>query len=134
MDTDALLAERGKTHGDYNEHADATQSMKHLFRQYRNWSKLSYAQKETLEMIAHKIGRALTGDPDHIDHWDDIAGYAKLVSNILREREAKAKAAAARGNSARPGGQARPGQPRSYGNDNRGAGHARVGVRGRFKD
>jgi superfamily II DNA/RNA helicase len=54
-----------------------------------------------------------------------------------REREAKAKAAAARGNSARPGGHARSGpggQPRSYGNDSRGAGHARVGVRGRFKD
>ncbi len=54
-----------------------------------------------------------------------------------REREAKAKAAAARGNSARPGGNARPssGQPRSYGSgDNRGNGHARVGVRGRFKD
>jgi superfamily II DNA/RNA helicase len=44
-----------------------------------------------------------------------------------REREAKAKAAAARGNSARPG------QPRSYGNENRG-GNTRVGVRGRFKD
>ncbi len=44
-----------------------------------------------------------------------------------REREAKAKAAAARGNSARPG------QPRSYGTENRG-GANRVGVRGRFKD
>jgi superfamily II DNA/RNA helicase len=44
-----------------------------------------------------------------------------------REREAKAKAAAARGNSARPG------QPRSYGTENRG-GSTRVGVRGRFKD
>ncbi len=54
-----------------------------------------------------------------------------------REREAKAKAAAARGNSARPGGNARPssGQLRSYGGgDNRGNGNARVGVRGRFKD
>jgi superfamily II DNA/RNA helicase len=51
-----------------------------------------------------------------------------------REREAKAKTKAAgprsygdRGNSARPG------QPRSYGNENRGGGN-RVGVRGRFKD
>ena len=55
-----------------------------------------------------------------------------------REREAKAKAAAARSHGARPGaGAARPGgQPRSYGSDNgRGAGgNARVGVRGRFKD
>ena len=51
-----------------------------------------------------------------------------------REREAKAKAKAGatrsygdRGNSARPG------QPRGYGNENRGGGN-RVGVRGRFKD
>jgi len=44
-----------------------------------------------------------------------------------REREAKAKAAAARATGARPG------QPRSYGNENRGGGN-RVGVRGRFKD
>jgi len=55
-----------------------------------------------------------------------------------REREAKAKAATARsygdrGNSARPGQGARPAQPRSFGNENRGGGN-RVGVRGRFKD
>ena len=49
-----------------------------------------------------------------------------------REREAKAKAAAARGYGDR-GNSARPGQPRSYGNENRGGGN-RVGVRGRFKD
>ncbi len=49
-----------------------------------------------------------------------------------REREAKAKAAAARnsgyGNRARTGGQ-----PRSYGNESRPGGN-RTGVRGRFKD
>jgi hypothetical protein len=33
-----------------------------------------------LEMIAHKIGRVLAGDPNHADHWDDIAGYARLVA------------------------------------------------------
>ena len=66
-----------------------------------------------------------------------------------REREAKTKAAVARGgyadrgNSARPSSPSSPArpssQPRSYGNDsrgndNRGGGSARVGVRGRFKD
>ena len=48
-----------------------------------------------------------------------------------REREAKAKAAATRSYGDRSG-SARPGQPRSYGNENRGG--ARTGVRGRFKD
>jgi superfamily II DNA/RNA helicase len=50
-----------------------------------------------------------------------------------REREAKAKAAAARSYGDRANSGVRAGQPRSYGNDNR-AGSARVGVRGRFKD
>ncbi len=51
-----------------------------------------------------------------------------------REREAKAKAAAAAARSHGNRGQgARPGQPRGYGNENRGGGN-RVGVRGRFKD
>ncbi|HWR76464.1 MAG TPA: DEAD/DEAH box helicase [Thiobacillus sp.] len=49
-----------------------------------------------------------------------------------REREAKAKAAAPRSYGDR-GNSARPGQPRSAGNENRGGGN-RVGVRGRFKD
>ena len=31
-------------------------------------------------MIAHKIGRILAGNPDFKDHWDDIAGYAVLIS------------------------------------------------------
>ena len=34
-------------------------------------------------MIAHKIGRILAGDPNHIDHWLDIAGYATLVAKEL---------------------------------------------------
>jgi superfamily II DNA/RNA helicase len=49
-----------------------------------------------------------------------------------REREAKAKAAAPRSYGDR-GNSARPTQPRTFGNDNRG-GSSRVGVRGRFKD
>jgi superfamily II DNA/RNA helicase len=49
-----------------------------------------------------------------------------------REREAKAKAATPRSYGDR-GNSARPAQPRTFGNDNRG-GSNRVGVRGRFKD
>ncbi|WP_257617167.1 hypothetical protein [Campylobacter pinnipediorum] len=34
-------------------------------------------------MIAHKIARILAGNPNYKDHWDDIAGYATLVSKEL---------------------------------------------------
>lgn len=38
---------------------------------------------EALEMIAHKIGRILNGDPGYADSWVDIAGYAQLVADRL---------------------------------------------------
>jgi hypothetical protein len=41
-------------------------------------------QWEALEMIVHKIGRIVNGNPDKIDHWVDIAGYAKLVADRLQ--------------------------------------------------
>jgi hypothetical protein len=38
---------------------------------------------ETLDMIAHKIGRIIAGNAAEPDHWRDIAGYAQLVANRL---------------------------------------------------
>jgi hypothetical protein len=77
-DVNAILAERQKTHGDFTVHAEITQRIKDVMCQSPNWQFLSAAQKESLEMQAHKIGRILAGNPNHDDHWDDIAGYAKL--------------------------------------------------------
>jgi hypothetical protein len=48
-----------------------------------NWALLSASQKEALEMIAHKIGRILNGDPNYDDSWRDIAGYAELIVKQL---------------------------------------------------
>lgn len=81
--TDSLLAERGKTHGDFAAHAHYTQELKAVMA--TAGQTLSAAQQESLDMIAHKIGRILAGDPNHKDHWDDIAGYARLVSLQLEQ-------------------------------------------------
>jgi hypothetical protein len=83
METNELLAERGKTHGDFTYHAQVTQELKKSMQSMNQWDKLSEVQREALEMIVHKIGRILAGNSDHKDHWDDIAGYAKLVSDRL---------------------------------------------------
>ena len=81
--TDALLVERAHTHGDFAVHAAATTDIKNVMRSYENWRDLSPIQEEALDMIAHKIGRILAGDPHFKDHWDDIAGYARLVAQRL---------------------------------------------------
>ena len=83
---DNILAERAKTHGDYTEHAKCTQDIMLILMLHRNWTFLSPDQKETLHMIAHKMGRVVTGNPNVADHWDDIAGYAKLSGDRVRER------------------------------------------------
>jgi hypothetical protein len=86
--TDELLIERGSQHGDFSTHAAITQQTKDLWRETDNWQRLSHMQREALEMIAHKVGRILAGNPDHPDHWDDTAGYARLVSQRLPQQEA----------------------------------------------
>lgn len=82
---DELLAERRVTHGAFGSHAEITQALKYHMHITPHWNSLMPYQKEALEMIVHKIGRVLNGRPDYKDHWDDIAGYAQLVSNILGE-------------------------------------------------
>lgn len=79
--TQTLLSERAKTHGDFRDHARITQALKRAMRNESGFALLSDSQREALEMNAHKIGRILAGDPNFADHWDDIAGYAKLISN-----------------------------------------------------
>lgn len=80
---DTLLDERQKTHGDYAHHAFITQELKHVMQTQQNWLRLSPSQREALDMIAHKIGRVLAGNPNHADHWDDIAGYSRLASKQI---------------------------------------------------
>jgi hypothetical protein len=78
--TTKLLSARAKTHGDFGEDAALLRRIMEVMRTGRNWKDLTPEQEYALCMIAMKIARALTGDPNYRDHWDDIAGYARLVA------------------------------------------------------
>jgi len=83
---DATLAERGRRYGAFPEHARITQAIKRAMQDSPNWAGLSDDKKEALEMVAHKVGRILNGDPEHQDSWHDIVGYTKLVEDeIVRQ-------------------------------------------------
>lgn len=90
-DVKNILTERGKVHGNFTNHAQFAQSLKHIAQTSANWNKLTNVQTEGLEMILHKVARILAGDPNHADHWDDIAGYATLVSERLDANMASQK-------------------------------------------
>jgi hypothetical protein len=84
MTIENTLAERETRYGKFTDHAEITQNIKAAMVSSKNWKDLSKDKKEALEMIAHKIGRILNGDPEYLDSWHDIVGYAKLVENSLQ--------------------------------------------------
>ena len=46
-----------------------------------NWNKLDSHMQESLEMMAVKMSRILTGDFRLKDSWQDLVGYPKLVTD-----------------------------------------------------
>ena len=85
QDIEATLEERGTRYGDFADHAYITQNLKKAMVDSPNWEKLSPSMKECLEMVAHKIGRILNGDPEYADSWHDIIGYTRLIEQQLEQ-------------------------------------------------
>lgn len=84
-DINKTLADRGLRYGKFADHAAITQAFKQFTREEmgNKWEGLQFDQQEALDMIFHKIGRIVTGDPNWADSWHDIAGYATLVEKRL---------------------------------------------------
>lgn len=76
---DSTLTERGSRYGNFEDHAYITQNIKRAMRDSPNWDTLNDSMREALEMVAHKVGRILNGDPTYSDSWHDIIGYTRLV-------------------------------------------------------
>jgi hypothetical protein len=82
MTIQKTLKQRQKTHGDFVTHAQISQDLKNVMREH-GLDELDADQIEALEMVAHKIARILNGNPNHHDHWHDVAGYSTLVADRL---------------------------------------------------
>ena len=92
MSVQKTLDERGSRYGDFTDHAEIAQRIQTAMRarpgEYetvnsQGWMRLSDVQKQALTVIADKIARILSGDPNYADNWHDIQGYAKLVEDRL---------------------------------------------------
>ncbi len=84
--TDQLLKERGEVYGKYRDNAALAQFIKSALRT-SNWGDLPNDACESLDMIASKMARIVNGDPEYLDNWDDIAGYATLVADRIRKNK-----------------------------------------------
>jgi len=86
MDAEDISKERGEKYGPYLRMAYIAQGIKQaIFGPAVNIGTISLDKREALEMIATKIARIVNGDASHVDSWDDIAGYANLISKELRK-------------------------------------------------
>ena len=81
-----LLTARGSRYGKFKDTAQVAQELKRVLTRHAHAINASFSdsQWEALEMICHKTARIVNGDPNYIDSWDDIAGYAKLIADELR--------------------------------------------------
>lgn len=85
-----MLSQRGERYGPFAGHADITQTLKRCVHGHAGgagWGRMSAAQREAMDMILHKIGRIVNGDPDYDDSWRDIAGYAERVVEAIRDAQ-----------------------------------------------
>lgn len=77
------LQERHARYGTYLETAQLITDLKEIMHATPSWPDLEADQKESLDLIANKIGRLLRGDANYVDSWHDIAGYATLIEKRL---------------------------------------------------
>lgn len=80
-----ILNERGNNYGEFKEHAQITQGIKNAIKAGVSWSICTDSQREALEMVAHKIGRIVNGDPNYEDSWVDLIGYTQLALEDIQE-------------------------------------------------
>ena len=82
---DKTLDARAQMYGKFKDGAALMQAIKRTMAAHASKHDKTFAddQWEALEMIVHKMGRIVNGDPDVVDHWVDIAGYATLISDRL---------------------------------------------------
>ena len=76
---DPLLETRQTTHGEFTDNARVSQALKNVFRSSGGWERLNQIEQESMDMIAMKFSRVLSGKSMQRQHWEDVVGYARLV-------------------------------------------------------
>lgn len=85
------LKQRGTTHGDFEVNSAVSQGIRDALK-LGNYEQLPPVMREALDMFGHKMARICSGNPMEPDHWHDIAGYATLAEQWVRDNSLPAAA------------------------------------------
>lgn len=90
-----ITNKRATVYGAFLHNALVAQAIKDAMRnlpdpdnECQGWGALPHDVREGLDLIALKMSRILTGDPEYLDNWDDIGGYARIVADRIRRKNA----------------------------------------------
>ena len=75
LNVEQTLSDRESTYGSFKDVAVTTRNIMNCI----DVDSMNAVQQEALHMICSKLARIANGDPNHVDSWHDIAGYASLV-------------------------------------------------------
>ncbi len=84
MSINKTLEQRGERYGKFKDVAATTYALQEILRDAKNHEHMTDDQVIALDMICNKMARIVNGDPNYIENWHDIAGYATLMENELR--------------------------------------------------
>lgn len=86
-----ITKQRGSVYGPFLHNALVAQAIKAAIRgipdpdnEGMSWENLPLDVRESLDLIALKMSRIVTGSAEYLDNWDDIGGYAKIVADRIR--------------------------------------------------
>ena len=84
MSVDNTLKQRGNRYGTFENNARLTQALMDVVDELGQ-NDLSPVHREMVHMTFHKIARMCCGDQWYEDNPHDIAGYAKLLEDHIKE-------------------------------------------------
>jgi len=87
MEVDQILEDREVTHGDFEMKAMWIQEIMENLIGLNSYQNMEADKKEAIHMILVKLSRIIYGNHNHADHWDDIAGYALLVADRIKDNK-----------------------------------------------
>lgn len=84
-DVHEILDERQNQYGSFENVALYTELVNKVLS--NNAENRTDAMNMAIYMIASKLARIASGNPNHKDSWVDIAGYAQLIVYILESND-----------------------------------------------
>lgn len=86
MTIEKTIESRKNTHGSWQLGAKVAQDLKRTIKSHMTESgPHTDSVMEGIDRICMKLSRIAVGDATEPDHWHDIAGYATLVENDIKQ-------------------------------------------------